>query len=165
MTLQTEQWQKFVNAYNGDEQLARDAWRQTMKAPIPTTRQNAQQAPSSVDTGSKPQNEFTTEQELTQAIIKALRAQGCIAFHSDAGHTTDATSSKRGRPPKGFPDIPVYAPNGKHVLLEVKQPTGKLSEDQANFIKSIRKLEHHVKIVRSVQEALDAVFGNLEVEL
>jgi hypothetical protein len=158
-TTETAQWNAFVRAYNGDEQAAATAWRQTTGKPSPIVPKHTQTLER---LAGNLENEYATEQELTWAIIKELRARDCIAFHSDAGHTTDAISSKRGRPPKGYPDIPVYAPGGKHVLLEVKQPTGKLSADQSEFIKSIRKLEHHVCIVRTVQEAVNAVFGGNE---
>ena len=151
------QWEATVRAYNGDEEAAVKVWAQISTEPCPIVPRHTQTLER---LAGNLENEYATEQDLTNAIIKELRARGCIAFHSDAGHTTDATSSKRGRPPKGYPDIPVYAPDGRHVLLEVKQPSGKLSQDQADFIKSIRKLEHHVSIVRTVQEAVNAVFGD-----
>jgi hypothetical protein len=153
------QWDATLRAYNGDESRALAAWKQFSDKPAPIVPKHTQTLER---LAGNLENEYATEQELTWAIIKELRARGCIAFHSDAGHTTDAISSKRGRPPKGYPDIPVYAPNGRHMLLEVKQPTGKLSDDQSEFIKSIRKLEHHVCIVRTVQEAVNAVFGGNE---
>jgi hypothetical protein len=151
---EASQWEAFKRAYNGDETLARNAWRSTMRSDPPNAVN-----PAMRDRAGILENEYATEQDLTNAIIKELRARGCMCWHNDAGHTNDSNAAKRGRPPAGFPDIPVYAPGGRHVLLEVKQPTGKLSEDQADFIKSIRKLEHHVSVVRTVQEAVTAVFG------
>jgi hypothetical protein len=153
---EASQWEAFKRAYNGDEQAAGKAWTQTT-GKLPPVPSRASQSLTRL--AGNLENEYSTEQDLTNAIIKELRARGCMCWHNDAGHTNDTNAAKRGRPPAGFPDIPVYAPGGRHMLLEVKQPTGKLSEDQADFIKSIRKLEHHVSVVRTVQEAVTAVFG------
>lgn len=51
---------------------------------------------------------------------------------------------------RGYPDLTIGY-NGKSILIEVKQPGAKLTEDELDFMRSWRG-EYHV--VRSVDEAL-----------
>jgi hypothetical protein len=95
-----------------------------------------------------------------KAIVQALRKVGCQVF--------DAS-----RCGSGFPDLVVRIPAGRAfpcgtdegrkfvyiqlgtriVLMEIKEPKGKLTPDQEDFIRDWPE----TVIVRSVQEALAAV--------
>ena len=155
MTLEQQQWEAFLSAYDNDYADAQAAWQHSKGKPPPATAVVPLTTPRTAF-----KNEYPSEQELTWAIIKELRARGCLCWHNDAGHTRDTTSAKRGRPPAGFPDIPVYAPNGRHILLEVKQPAdGVVSDEQSKFIKAVIALGHRATVVTSVLEAVQAVFS------
>lgn len=77
-----------------------------------------------------------------KAIVQALRKVGCgVLDLSRAGH--------------GCPDLLVktHIPMTRLILMEVKEPNGKLTPDQKNFIDEWPE----VVVVRSVTEALEAV--------
>lgn len=85
-----------------------------------------------------------------KAIVAALRKVGCQVFD---------TSRLGG----GFPDLVVrravasrtssYGTEARLMLMEVKEPKGKLTPDQEAFLRDWPE----VMIVRSVAEALEAV--------
>ncbi len=54
---------------------------------------------------------------------------------------------------QGFPDLTVGF-RGSTFLIELKTPTGKMTKDQMCFIESWRG---HYSIVRSVEQAIDAI--------
>lgn len=77
-----------------------------------------------------------------QAIVKALRKVGCKVKDTS-------------RVGQGFPDLVVRASNRleRILLMEVKDPKGKLTPDQEQFLAEWPE----TVIVRSVSEALKAV--------
>jgi hypothetical protein len=73
---------------------------------------------------------------MTRSAQLARRSQGVIA---------------------GTPDLVVIAPGGVTVWLEVKAPRGTLSEAQKATHARWRGLGHHVAVVRSIEDAEDAL--------
>lgn len=74
-------------------------------------------------------------------IVDALRVAGCqVLIISGAGF--------------GAPDLLCQSPSGRLRLIEVKARTGKLRPAQEEF----RRL-WPVAVVRTAEEALDAMFG------
>jgi hypothetical protein len=96
------------------------------------------------------------EEGLTWAIIRELRARGCKAYHADAGSKAGPRNNKAkaGRPPVGWPDVPVYLPGGRHALIEVKLPGEYPTEEQEAMHEELRSLGFDVIVARSVHEAL-----------
>ena len=81
------------------------------------------------------------ESALQQQIRKALK---CLVFKMEP-------------PPVGVPDLlVVYAP-GKHIWLEVKTPTGKVTPKQKAYHEKLRKQGERVYVVRSKEEAISIV--------
>ncbi len=51
----------------------------------------------------------------------------------------------------GWPDLSAYHTD-KHIMIEVKTPTGRLSRIQQYRIAQLRKLEHKVYVVSSLKQ-------------
>lgn len=91
-----------------------------------------------------------TETQLQRQIIEALARIGYWVMRINAGRSGGVQMA-----PAGFPDLLVLAP--KHGLLEVKLPTGKLTQSQVAFHARCRRRGVRVAVVRSVADALDTV--------
>ncbi len=69
---------------------------------------------------------------------------------------------------KGVPDILGCSQRGT-IMMEVKTPSGKVSEDQRAFAKAIQLYEQRVYVVRECRDALKALaregFDELELPL
>lgn len=60
--------------------------------------------------------------------------------------------------PEGYPDLSgVRKSDGRAVFVEVKTPTGKVSEAQTHFIEQMRKYNAVAGVARSVDDALKLV--------
>lgn len=60
--------------------------------------------------------------------------------------------------PEGLPDvIVIIPPNGKFLGLEVKNAKGKLRESQVRFAEKITNVGGVYRVVRSLEQAQDAV--------
>lgn len=101
-----------------------------------------------------------TESQLTAAILDALSRSGKGLFwRNNVGKLQDA----RGRWVTygigiGSPDIVgMLYPAGRFVGLEIKTSTGQVSPEQAAWHNAAFNAGALVRVVRSVQEALDAV--------
>jgi hypothetical protein len=99
------------------------------------------------------------ERSIQWEIVKALRSRGCIVWHADAGSKADPGNrrAKAGRPPVGWPDLQVYAPGGRHHLLEVKRPGEKPRPDQVERHEELAAIGFTVHVVTSVAQALEVL--------
>lgn len=59
----------------------------------------------------------------------------------------------------GFPDLILLAPGGRVAFLEVKAPAGRVSAAQSEAHAMLQRLGHHVAVVRSQDEAVEALRG------
>jgi hypothetical protein len=84
------------------------------------------------------------ESELHRQITQEIRRRGWIACHGAMHKSTKRTL--------GEPDYHCLAPHGRHFMVEVKTPNGKLSDDQQRFIAQADQLGHPVYVVRSLVE-------------
>lgn len=57
----------------------------------------------------------------------------------------------------GFPDLVVLGKQGRAGFLEVKAADGRLSDAQIDCHAMLRRLGHHIEVVRSQDEAMAAV--------
>jgi hypothetical protein len=110
-----------------------------------------------------------TEQELMKRIQAALSGAGCRAFRTNVGqgwtgskvirHQDGSVTILDARPfstglPKGFPDLLVVADGGLVTFLEIKTPTGRLTEEQIHFAEQLTAWGANVKTARSEEEAI-----------
>lgn len=87
------------------------------------------------------------ESRLSRAIAKALRGQGAFVFKVHGSALMMA----------GLPDL-IACYHGKYLGLETKMPEGKdPTPIQLLRHQQIRKAGGHVVVVRTVQQALDAL--------
>jgi len=52
----------------------------------------------------------------------------------------------------GWPDLLIYLPKGRHLMIELKTESGKLSNAQKNIHAQLESLGHQVLIIRSFEE-------------
>lgn len=102
-----------------------------------------------------------SEAQLLAAVLVRLQyMRGVHAMRRNAGLTIlGSGASKRaikGCEP-GTPDVEVMLPGGQVVWLECKTPTGRLSKTQKAWHRMAEAMGHRVHVVRSVEEAVDAV--------
>ena len=98
--------------------------------------------------------EYKNEDELKNAVIKALRKRGFIAYHSDSGSKSQTNRARAGRPPPGWPDVTCLASGGRTLFFETKTDEGVTSVVQRDMHSKLGRLGHSVYVVRSVAEAL-----------
>ena len=81
---------------------------------------------------------MTLEQKIQNDIMVAVTRHGCTVFRSNAGTVQTKFGTVIKLAPKGWPDITGFRHrDGKMILIEVKNETGKLREDQIKF-RSVR---------------------------
>jgi hypothetical protein len=99
---------------------------------------------------------MNAETILQNKIRLALSPYGIvIRLNSGVFKTINGAVIKQGIP--GLPDLLFVGLNGRTVWLEVKTATGRISAAQERFIYKLRDLDHKAYVVRSIQEALEAV--------
>lgn len=96
---------------------------------------------------------------LQRAIIDRLRFLGVLAVHIPNEGKRSAVTGRRmkgdGMRP-GFPDLACYQ-HGKHALLEVKAPGGRLSDSQRSTHAELGRHGFLVPVVTSQDEAVAAL--------
>jgi hypothetical protein len=100
--------------------------------------------------------EPTTEHELQNAVLQALRAAGALAFRLNSGLV------KRGARrivllPPGTPDVLAVLPGGRCVWLECKHGRGQLRPEQHAMHAQLLALGHAVYVVRSLADVIDVL--------
>lgn len=103
-----------------------------------------------------------SETALSRGIREALAAKGARVFRIQSG-IVRLQHGKRSYfvhcAPAGTPDLLVIF-RGVYTWLEVKTPRGKLSADQRAWHAWAEKSGVRVVVVRSISEALRAVFAS-----
>lgn len=103
------------------------------------------------------------EAAIQRSIIDALRWRGIMAIHVPNEGKRSARAGKQAkrdgmRP--GWPDLLIYGPGGRHMLMEVKRPGWRpsdLSDNQRATHARLRELGHTVHVVASIDDALTIV--------
>jgi len=94
---------------------------------------------------------WRTERELLRAVLKWLRAQGCLVLHLYGFFVSQS----------GWPDVIALCPAGRLLLVELKTAKGTLRPCQAEFMRRAAVLGHDVIVARSlgeVQAAFNALY-------
>ena len=99
------------------------------------------QAPDTPDKGS--------ESELQKKCIQYCKHQGWPVFHDRSRHVNEP----------GWPDLTVYLPNGKTVLVELKAKAGKLRKEQKELKLRLHFLGHTVHVVKSFKKFVSILEG------
>jgi hypothetical protein len=97
-----------------------------------------------------------SETKLSASIASALTGLGYPVVRVQSG-TVRAGGHYIHMADRGTPDRIVLLRGGKVLWLEVKTPSGMLSADQVVWHCRAAKLGHHVRVVRNVSEAIEAV--------
>lgn len=103
-------------------------------------------ARSRARTGSGAGEGVERESELHQQILDTCNRLSLIALHSRMDRPTTTQI--------GAPDFVILCDNGKVLIVEAKNKTGKVSIAQAALHAWAAKLGHNVHIVRSIDEFL-----------
>lgn len=91
----------------------------------------------------------------------AVTRHGCTVFRSNAGTVQTKFGTVIKLAPKGWPDITGFRhSDGKMILIEVKNETGKLREDQIKFQKFIEDKPVLYGVCRSVEDAIELIESN-----
>lgn len=103
-----------------------------------------------------------TEEHIIQNKIRAALSPYAVIFRANVGKvkTPDGRFFDTGLP-AGFPDLFGFRKSdGKAVFIEVKSPSGKLSEAQKNFGKAASQYPVIYGVCRSADDALRLVKGD-----
>lgn len=103
------------------------------------------------------------EHKIQNQIRLILSKHGFITFRANVGklRLPDGRWFDTGLP-RGFPDLFGFKPlNGKIYFLEVKSKTGRARKDQVAFHKALTNYHVIHGLVRSPEEALRVVEGEL----
>ena len=87
------------------------------------------------------------ERELQREVEAFLAKRGCVLFHLN-GETARGNLA-------GLPDLLVWAPGGRHLLIELKSRKGALRPEQVALHRRLRENGHAVLVARSVCEVTD----------
>lgn len=102
-----------------------------------------------------------TEEHKIQNEIRIALADICVIFRINVGkgYTPDGRYFDTGVP-KGFSDLfGVRKSDGKAVFIEVKTPTGRLSQHQENFLCAMRETGAIAGVCRSKEDAINLING------
>ncbi len=93
-----------------------------------------------------------TESEIQKEIIDYCAVSGAIVFRMNSG----SRNYNNKQAPKGTPDLFVVFKN-KPVFIEVKTPTGKISEVQEKMHKRLRDLGQCVIVARCLYDVIGGI--------
>ena len=118
-----------------------------------------------------------SETTIQREIMKAVSATGARIFRNNTamgwvGHRNEVRDSASGlfvtiRNPRplhaglcvGSSDLIGWTANGRFLAIEVKTATGRITEDQENFIAAVIRAGGVAGVVRSVEDALTLLEG------
>ena len=102
-----------------------------------------------------------TEEHRIQNEIRLALADTCVMFRINVGkgYTPDGRYFDTGVP-RGFSDLfGVRKADGRAVFIEVKTAKGKPTDQQKNFLETMRKSGAIAGVCRSSEEAVQLVTG------
>ena len=88
-----------------------------------------------------------SEKTIEDAVKRYCEAEGFVYLKLEL---------KRSR---GFPDRTILLPNGVAIFLELKQPGGRLSFHQSNWIKRLRLHGLAAAAVDNLEDAIEFIEG------
>ena len=99
-----------------------------------------------------------TESEIQSLILLEASKRGHRLWRTNAGNVKDARGFHIKLMPKGYPDLTGFRKtDGKFVVIEVKKPTGRLSEHQKKFAEWAKTQPILYGVARSPEEAIEII--------
>lgn len=93
------------------------------------------------------------EADVQKQIMQFLRYKNVFHYRNNTGAYSDKESGRYIRfGSKGAGDIIAIYPGGRYWSIEVKRPGGKLSDDQIEFLLSVRKAGGVGSCVESIED-------------
>lgn len=114
---------------------------------------------SSVTKKRKRKHYKKEEQGILKACLEFLQLKGCLVYRNNSGivFVENGNGSKRairmGMP--GAPDIIGCAPGGIFLAIECKTKTGKVSQQQKEFLQKVHSFGGFSIIVRDVEDLVE----------
>ena len=100
-------------------------------------------------------NKNIKEIDIQNAIRIALSKYG-VVIRQNTGNFALKDGRRITCGVKGLSDL-LFIGKNKVAFIEVKNATGKISDEQANFIKKMQSLGHIAGVARSVEDALELI--------
>ena len=101
-----------------------------------------------------------SESEIQSEIMLEASKRGHRLYRSNAGSIQTKHGGVIKLFPKGYPDLTGFRKtDGKFVVIEVKKPTGRLSEHQKKFAEWAKTQPIIYGVAKSVEEALEIIEG------
>jgi hypothetical protein len=116
------------------------------------TEEQYQQVIAKVRTELSPIDDIPDEGPESRLLSKCLsycKERGFPAFHDRS----------RGKNQRGWPDLQIYLPGGKVVLIELKSETGTFKKEQQQLARQFMYLKHRYEKVRSYTKFLEIMEG------
>ena len=88
------------------------------------------------------------ESDLQNRILNWCRQKGYPVWHDWSRNTNQA----------GWPDLTIYMPEGKILLIELKSGNKKLRKEQQELRKMLAWLNHNVHVVRSFKHFMEIAY-------
>ena len=99
-----------------------------------------------------------TESEIQSLILLEASKRGHRLWRTNAGNIKDARGFHIKMMPKGYPDLTGFRKtDGKFVVIEVKKPTGRLSEHQKKFAEWAKTQPILYGVARNPEEAMQII--------
>jgi hypothetical protein len=106
-------------------------------------------------------SEFSLHVTIADVLLR-WSLPGVEWTHFPAGELrTAATAGKLARmgTRRGWADFQIFHADGRVMLLEIKRPGGKLSEDQRRIADHMLAAGHAFEVVNSVEAAIEVLVG------
>lgn len=99
-----------------------------------------------------------SESEIQSEIMLEASKRGHRLYRSNAGSIQTKHGGVIKLFPKGYPDLTGFRKtDGKFVVIEVKKPTGRLSEHQKKFAEWAKTQPIIYGVARSAEEAMEII--------
>lgn len=114
-----------------------------------------------------PKEKVRAEREIQKEILNFLKNNSVLHWRQNSGMVPIGGGNRFIRlGAKGLPDICVIMPpHGKFVGLEVKTRVGKVNPNQKDFAMRLTNLGGYYFVVRSLEDAVNALRKVMELEL
>lgn len=114
-----------------------------------------------------PKKKVRAERDIQKEILAFLKNNSVLHWRQNSGMVPIGGGSRFIRlGSKGLPDICVIMPpHGKFVGLEVKTKVGKVNQNQKEFAMRLTNLGGYYFVVRSLEDAVNALRKVMELEL
>ena len=97
------------------------------------------------------------ERAVQKAVLRWLRANGCLVTVTDAGAAYRAGAFSGDAVPAGWPDVTGLLPGGRFIGVECKAPKGRQSPAQKTMEQEIRNRNGIYIVARSIEDVQNGI--------